>query len=74
MARLLRIESCWHCVHRQTVAPSARGQDDQPVCEMADCRRVNTDDIGIPDWCPLPEAEEKGDGEWEAEERLWGRE
>jgi len=31
-------------------------------------------DYAPPSDCPLPEAEEVSDDEWEAEERLWGRE
>ncbi len=65
MARLLRIESCEQCGWHSRY-------DDK--CLNVIPHRYYDFESGIPDWCPLPEAEEEGEAEWEAEERLWGRE
>lgn len=51
MARLLRIEVCDHCNNR------SKSRD---VCYAMN--REIEDKSSIPNWCPLPEAEETTDG------------
>ena len=50
MARLLTIDDCSDCIHFSA----------DVTCDLSGGRTVD-DDCGIPDWCPLPEAEEVSD-------------
>ncbi len=59
MAKMLRIESCWTCddMHDGELPCFDHPQRKKGFEEMMN---GNTD---IPDWCPLPDAPEKGEGE-----------
>lgn len=49
MARLLRIESCGMCGNRNPF---------NDECLAVEPRRIPDDVHTVPDWCPLPDAEE----------------
>ena len=62
MARLIEVVSCYKCPYGEVDAPSrvwnlvcTRKRD-----EWGECTRILS--VDIPDWCPLPVAEEARDG------------
>lgn len=52
MSKLLEIFDCWQCT-------CIRGDVGEEFCAAMDGKPTILDPLKFPDWCPLPDAEEK---------------